>query len=528
MQYSFNNFMLDTELFELRKNDELVRVEPQVLDLIVFLIEKNDRLVSKEELLDCVWTGKVVSESALSSRIKSARKALDDDGAKQEVIKTLHRKGFRFVAHIEVKDKGNDEPVPEPHIERRSSQTTESVDGKISTKPKIAVLAFSNLSDITEQEYFSDGITTDIIARLSKHRWLDVTARNTTFGFKNKSVSYQEISQQLKVDYIVEGSVQRSGDRVRIHANLIDASDNLQKWSARFDRKITDIFELQDEITSKIVARLEPEIGFSERNKVVQKRPVNLQAWDCYHLGIYHFFKFTGEDNLEAQKLLLKSQEQDEHFGEAYSWWAYAVILGMVYWDTKPSKTLLDNALKACNKALALDRQNATFHALKARVLLARKEYSLAIVENETAIDLNPTFAAAYCGLGDSFAYEGRYQEALKYFDQAILLSPNDPQLWAFYTYGSLVQIFSKDFEKAILWSSLASAIPNCQYWANAHAIVAFAHLGRKEELIEAKKILLVECPNFSIGFAREKLFYIKEESQIELYIEGLCIAGFS
>ena len=308
MQYSFNNFMLDTELFELRKNDELVRVEPQVLDLIVFLIEKNDRLVSKEELLDCVWTGKVVSESALSSRIKSARKALDDDGAKQEVIKTLHRKGFRFVAHIEVKDKSNDEPVPEPHIERRSSQTTESVDGKISTKPKIAVLAFSNLSDITEQEYFSDGITTDIIARLSKHRWLDVTARNTTFGFKNKSVSYQEISQQLKVDYIVEGSVQRSGDRVRIHANLIDASDNLQKWSARFDRKITDIFELQDEITSKIVARLEPEIGFSERNKVVQKRPVNLQAWDCYHLGIYHFFKFTGEDNLEAQKLLLKSQ----------------------------------------------------------------------------------------------------------------------------------------------------------------------------------------------------------------------------
>lgn len=526
MQYSFNDFLIDTELFELKKNNELVSIEPQVLDLIIFLIEKNERLVSKEEIYNSIWSGKVVSESALSSRIKSARKTLDDNGSKQEVIKTLHRKGFRFVAKLKCK-----EPVKSSlpqFIERRSSETSVSGCQISTTKPKIAVLVFSNLSNIAEQEYFSDGITTDIIAHLSKHRWLDVTARNTSFGFKNQSIDYQEISKKLNVDYIVEGSIQRSGDRVRIHASLIDARNSLQKWSARFDRKVTDIFELQDEITSMIVAQLEPEIGFSERNKILQKRPKNLQSWDCYHLGIYHFFKFTGEDNLKAQKFLLQSQAQDERFGEAYSWWAYAVILGMVYWDIQPTQKLLDEALNACNKALELDNQNASFHALKARVLLARKEYSLAISANTTAIKLNPTFAAAYCGLGDSFAYEGRYQEALNYFDKAILLSPNDPQLWAFYTYGSLVQIFEKNYEKSVNWASKASAIPNCQYWATAHAIVALAYLEKNNELEEAKQKLQIECPSFSISFAQEKLFYIKDEEQIALYVKGLRKAGFN
>jgi len=526
MQYSFNDFLLDTALFELKKNNELVHIEPQVLELIVFLISNHERLVSKDEIFDTVWSGKVVSESALSSRIKSARKALGDNGTSQHVIKTLHRKGFRFVA--ELKSNEHNDVQSTQFVERRQAQSQTLIPETSinSTKPKIAVLPFLNLSDMPEQEYFSDGMTTDIIALLSKHRWLDVTARNTTFGFKNHSISHQEITQKLNVDYLVEGSVQRSGDRVRIHTSLIDASNNLQKWSARFDRKIADIFELQDEITSMVVARLEPEIGFAERNKILQKRPANLQAWDCYHLGVYHFFKFTGADNIEAQKLLLQSQAQDERFGEAYAWWAYAVILGMVYWNTNPTKELLDDALNACNKALALDSQNATFYALKARVLLARKEYALAILENETAIQLNPTFAAAHCGLGDSLAYEGQYEEALVCFDKAIHLSPNDPQIWAFYTYGALVQIFNKNFEKALEWSTLASSIPNYQYWTTAHNLVALAYLDRKGELVKVKSKLLEECPHFTCEFAKEKLFYLKHQHQIDFYVKGLELAG--
>jgi adenylate cyclase len=526
MRYTFNQYSLDTERFELRKDGILVHVEPQVVELLSLLIKKRDRMVSKEEINEIVWRGRIVSEAALSSRIKMARQVLGDDGRKQAVIRTIHRKGFRFVADVE-------EELTSQSGEIKSSPGETSAGGEGSerkrsgiSKPSVAVLPFSNLSNDADQEYFSDGIGSDIIDRLSKHRWLNVTARNTTFGYKDKTIDMRQLARELEVDYVVEGTVRRAGDRVRVTVALVDPGTGLQVWTDRYDREIDDIFALQDEVTEMIVARLEPEIGLSERNKVIGSRPANLEAWDSYHLGLSHFFKFTGPDNLLAQKMLLQSQQMDSRFGEAYAWWAYATIIGMVYWDTQPTQELLDKALEACNTALSLDRQNATFYALKARVLLARKEYGQAIVENQTAIRLNPTFAAAHCGLGDSLAYEGRYTESVDCFTRAIELSPNDPQLWAFLSYGALALIFQEDFKEALQWADRAMSIPNCQYWATAHKVVACTYLDMKDELEKAKAKLLSQSPKFSLTFAREKLFYLRKQKQVELYIAGLEKAG--
>ncbi len=526
MQYHFNQFVLDTERFELSKADKPLAIEPQVIELIALLIKHRHRLVSKEEINQEIWQGRIVSEASLSSRIKSARQILGDDGHKQQVIRTVHKKGFRFVASVK------ENPI-EGFVERRKTiqptsggRSSSISDNPSHSKPAIAVLPFSNLTNDEEQEYFSDGITTDIIAHLSKHRWLNVTARNTTFGYKGKAVDIVQLGKELKVNYVIEGTVQKAGQRVRVTASLIDANSGIQKWSDRYDRELVDIFELQDQITEMLVARLEPEIGYAEREKIRLCRPANLQAWDCYHLGIYHFFKFTGDDNLQAQRLLQQSIELDNNFGEAHVWWAYAVILGMVYWTTKPSQVLLDRALAACDSALSSDSQNALFHALKARVLLARKEYSRAITENKIAIKLNPTFAAAHCGLGDSLAYEGRYQESIDCFDKAIDLSPNDPQLWAFYTYGALALLFKRDFERALDWLEKASNIPNFQYWTIAHQVVALAYLERSAELNLAKTKLNKLFPEFSCEFAQEKLFYLKDQNQIDFYIDGLRKAG--
>ena len=516
MRYQFNQFVLDTDRFELSDDGKVVHVEPQVVELLALLIENRDRMVSKEEINESVWRGRVVSEAALSSRIKTARKVLGDNGKDQAVIRTIHKKGFRFVAELT----SDDNPASTPEKQRAAEAP------KAHTKPAIAVLPFANLSRDEEQEYLSDGIATDIITHLSKHRWLDVAARNTSFGYKNSTLSSQDIGEKLSVNYIVEGTVQRAGNRIRVSAHLVDAQTGHQKWADRYDRELSDIFSLQDELTGMIVARLEPEIGTAERNKIVLARPANLQAWDSYHLGIYHFFKFTKSDNLEAQRLLLQSQNQDNNFGEPYAWWAYATILGMVYWEIAPTEEMLDRALAACDKALSLDSQNALFYALKARVLLARKEYELAIAENEIAIRLNPTLAAAHCGLGDSLAYEGRYEEAIACFDKAIALSSNDPQLWAFYTYGALALIFQHDYVTSLQWAERASSIPNCQYWTAAHKVVALAHLDRQQELEVAKQKLLRENPNFSCAFAREKLFYLRKQEQVELYISGLQKAG--
>ncbi len=343
MIYKFDNFEIDTAKFELSSGGNPVHAEPQVLALLSLLVEHSERLVSKDEIYENIWKGRYVSDAALSSRIKSARQILGDDGREQKYIQTVHKKGFRFVAHVHSQI-GLAAPV-----EKKSDAQDEHEYDKVE-KPAIAVLPFSNLSNDPEQEYFADGISSDIINHLAKHRWLSVAARNTSFGYKGQNIDIVTLGQQLHLDYVVEGSVQKSGPRVRISVLLIDAKTGHQIWSDRYDRELSDLFTVQDEITEKIVARLEPEIGIAERYKVLVSTPPDLQAWESYHLGIHHFFRFTSDDNLLAQSYLKKSQELDPLFGEAFAWWAYAVTLGMVYWKTEPNQKNLDEALAATNK----------------------------------------------------------------------------------------------------------------------------------------------------------------------------------
>jgi adenylate cyclase len=507
----------------------VIRAEPQVIELLALLVENSQRMVSKDEINDKVWRGRVVSEAALSSRIKLARQLLDDNGSLQRYIRTIHKRGFRFVGEAKVVDA--EPPAPQapaaPQSDRADHGTASAPVGNVVTaRSAVVVLPMVNLSQDPAQDYFADGVTTDITSRLSRYHWLDVIARNTAFGYKGKSFDVRDLRVALAVDYVVEGTVQRSGERLRIGVQLIDARTGHSRWGERYDRALAELFEMQDEITETIVARLEPEIGFAERNRVVHTRPANLQAWDCYHLGTFHFFKFTGLDNREAQRLFLQCQQMDPLLGDAYAWWAYAAVLGMVYWDMPATKSNLDDALQACETALLLDPRNATFHALRARVRLARREYAMAIADNEQALRLNPSLAAAHCGLADSLAYETRYGEAVGHFERAIALSPNDPQIWAFLTYGALALIFKGDFARAVEWTERASDIPNCQYWTAAHKAVALALLGRADEARRATTELLQKMPEFTCAFARDKLFYVKEPQQIELYLDGLRQAG--
>lgn len=516
MQFQFDEFTLDTERLELLRNRAPVHCEPQVIQLLVLLVENHDRVVSRDEINRVIWHGRIVSEATLSSRVKMLRQLMGDSGSTQRFIRTVHKRGFRFVGDLSSALAIISEPsaggpaVPQVPIE----------------KSAVIVLPFSNLSSEPGHEYLADGITTDIITHLAKHRWLNVVARNTAFGFKGAAVNIGDVSEALGVGYAVEGSVQRVSNRVRITVNLIDATTAHSVWTERYDREIVDIFSLQDEITEKIVARLEPEIGYAERSRVMRAHPTNLQAWDCFHMGLYHFYKFTSEDNEKAQSLLRQSYVTDERFANAYAWWAYAVVLGMVYWDTEPCQDLLDQALAACDQALSIDGQNAMFYALRARVFLARGEYGPAIAENNIAIRLNPTLAVAHCALGDSLAYDGRYEESIKCFEKSILLSPNDPQLWAFYTYGALALLFKGDFEESLRWAELARSIPNFQYWTSAHRVVALAYLGRIDEAKITVQLIRDELPDFSLGFVEKKLFYLRDDAQINLYLQGLAMAG--
>jgi TolB-like protein len=246
-------------------------------------------MVSKDEINDKVWRGRVVSEAALSSRIKLARQLLGDDGSVQRYIRTIHKRGFRFVGEAKVVDAAPPAALAPaaPQSDRAGPGNESSPAGNVVTaRAAVAVLPMVNLSQDPAQDYFADGVTTDIISRLSRYHWLDVIARNTAFGYKGKSFDVRDLRAALAVDYVVEGTVQRSGERLRIGVQLIDARTGHSLWGERYDRALADLFEMQDEITETIVAGLEPEIGFAERNRVVHTRPANLQAW-MHHLGTF-------------------------------------------------------------------------------------------------------------------------------------------------------------------------------------------------------------------------------------------------
>lgn len=516
----FGPFELDPGRFELRENGEPVSIEPQVFDLLHFLASNHERTVTRDEIFSRIWGDRIVSDTALSSRIKAARRAVGDDGNAQHTIRTVHGRGFRFVARVDNGEAGGADPAPgEDRLE---------LPPQVRSQPTIAVLPFENLNGDSREDYFVDGISEDIITALSKYRWFAVIARNPAFAFRNSSKSIQAIGQQLGADYIVTGSVRKAGSRVRVAVQLADADARHSIWSERFDREVVDIFDLQDEITEIVVSRLEAELGLSEQKKAERQAKKNLGAWDLYQLGTAEFYKFTRQSNIRCQELLKRSIELDPEFSAAYSRLAYAIVLSMVYFDAAPDSQILDEALAAARRAIELDDQDANGYFTIGRVYLARREYDKAIDALEHALELNPCLAQTYCGLGDSLAYEGRLDEAIEQFEIAIRLSPHDPFRWAFYSYRSLAHLFRGEYEEAASWARKAVQIPNAQYWAKAHLVAALGYLDDEVKQERAVNELKQVKPDFSTGFAEEHLFYLKRPEQKEIYIEGLKKAGIA
>ena len=393
-------------------------------------------------------------------------------------------------------------------------------------KPSIAVLPFTNMSGDPGQEYFSDGITEDIITALACFRSFSVIARNSTFIYKGQAVDVRRMADELRARYVVEGSIRKAGNRVRITAQLIDAASGNHIWAERYDRDLEDIFAVQDEIVETIAGRLGHELDTFERQRAERKPTRNLDAWGFYHLSLSQFYKFSKDGNIEAQRLFRRAIELDPKFGPAYSRLAYSLVLSMVYFDAEPTAETLDEALETAQTAVAIDDKDAWAHLAVGRVHLARCEYDLCIAECDTAIELNPYLAQAHCALGDSLAYMDRLEESIPRFEEAIRLTPHDPWGWGFLSYRSLAHLFMKQHEAAAEWANKAIRFPNCHYSANAHFAAALGHLGRVDDARAAVEKLLRRKPEFSCSFARKKLFYIKSSDQMEHYLDGLRKAG--
>jgi len=269
VRFHFSDYVLDTGRRELRCGDRSIEVEPQVLDLLIYLVRNNDRVITKDDLIDSVWGGRIVSDTTLTSRIYAARRAIGDSGRNQKLIRTIARKGLRFIADLRVQADDDAPQATEPWPDEAPALARPA----LPDRPAIAVLPFSNMSDDPEQEYFSDGISEDIITALSKLRWFFVIARNSSFMYKGKAVHVKQVGEELGVGYVLEGSVRKSGGRLRITAQLNDVANGSHIWAERYDRDVADVFAVQDEITEAIVGAIEPQLYAAENIRIRRKPP---------------------------------------------------------------------------------------------------------------------------------------------------------------------------------------------------------------------------------------------------------------
>jgi len=516
MRFCFENYSLDVDRYELRRSGDLVPVEPQVLDLLLFLIRTRDQIASKDDLIANVWNGRSVSDSTLSSRITIARQAIGDSGEEQRFIRTFPRKGVRFVGDVR-------EELPVPTA-LQAHDVPPSFDPR--DKPSIAVLPFVNLSSDPEQDYFADGLTEDIITALSCWQSFNVIARNSTFQYKNQSPDVREVAAHLGVQYVLEGSVRRSSDRVRISAQLVDGTTGNQVWAGRVDRKISDFFELQDEIAQIIAAKVEPEFARAEQRRAVRKPMNSLDAWELYQRGYASIHELTKEGLLRGQEFFARAIELDPTNSRAYSAMAYSIFVYSFYGFSDTPGIANDKCLEYAKRALALDEGDAQAHEILAVLFIHSDQLEAATAEARRAVQINPNFAHAYVPLGNSLSLIGRPTEGIPYLEKSIQLNPDDPRVHVYIAILAEAHLNNRDYQQAV--ACARKAIERKRDYLHSIVILAsaLAHQGDTQEAA----IALADCVRLRPDFLRAHplLRFYRDPGDKDHILDGLRKAGWN
>ena len=532
VSFVFAGHAIDLRRQELRRAGQIIHVEPQVFDLLVHLVRNRDRVVSKDELLDAIWKGRIVSEAALSSRINAARKAIGDDGDRQVLIKTIHRRGFRFIGTVEERASEPAEParpVDEPReaaVRKVEEQPTPLELAVSSRKPSIAVLPFANLSKEPDSDYFSYGLTEDVIRLLARHRWLDVLSRHSAVAFQGRGTDPREVGAALGIRYLVQGTVVKHGEHVRITADLVSAETGHHLWWEAYDAPLADVLDVQKAMAQQIAAVIEPELARLEREAAVRRPPVNLGAWDCYQRGLWHLWGFTSPGLAEGEAMFRRAIELDAGFARAHGALAYVTLQSLVLRDPDERPALLEDALRCGRTAVALDDQDCMNLCVVGRILCFMHEYGDAIAYLEQAIRVNPSFAQAYFALGFTLIVSGRPGDAIAYLDRAIELSPRDPHLASFHAIRAVAHLSLGELDIAEDFARKATRIPNANHWPFAILVALLGLMARAEEARRAVDGLLERYPGYTVATARSDFFFCGDRDLVERYLDGLRRAG--
>jgi len=390
-------------------------------------------------------------------------------------------------------------------------------------KPSIAVLPFSNLSGDPEQEYFSDGITEDIIAALSRLRWFLVIARNSTFAYKGQSVDIRRIGRELDVSYVLEGSVRKVGNRVRVSVQLVDTRSGAHHWAEKYDNELTDIFKLQDDITASVTAAILPKLVAAESVRSQNRSAEDLSVWDLVMRALSHYGRMTTQESEKAIEIFRQAVQQYPDYGPAHSLLAFALLVsGHVGWI--PESDDYQYAAELANRALELDDQDPWAHLALGYLAFTERQTGASVREYMRALDLNPNFATAHGYLGWALAFDGQSEEAIRYFQQALRMSPHDPLKAFFYSGTGVANYYAHRYDEAVEW--IEKAILERPGFTAAHRILcaSFAQAGKTKQARAAMARLRELQSNVSIAWIKQHVPYT--ERAMPHFLDGMRKAG--
>jgi TolB-like protein len=520
--FEIAGWTVDPTTNRMSSGSDTVKLEPKVMQVLVYLVHRCGQTVTRDELAGAAWAGTVVGDDAVTNAIIKLRKAFGDDTRSSKVIETIPKRGYRLMAKVQ----------RPPAAEHRAAQGIPPADAPANgaeprtAPPTIAVLPFRNLSGDPEQEYFSDGTTEDLTTALSTTGWYQVTAPHSAFSYKGKAIDVRQVGKELGVQYVLEGSVRRMGDKLRVTAQLIETVSGKHIWGNHYDGTLADVFHFQDQITETIVGTVEGMFQRAEGDRVRQKRPESMETYDYLLRGLAHMNKLTPEDTRTALQFFYKAIERDAGYGRAYAYafWCYrreVQLRGMMLSIEEQAEAvrLMEAGLKADKDDPIVLWQAATLKAYFERDF----EGALALLERSLSIDPNSprawnTSALIHCFVGDS-------ETARKHAEHAIRISPRNPTHWVSYTHIAEASLQDMRYQEAA--DAAKKALQFNNYMVPAHLILAAscAHLGRLAEAQAAIKQSLQLNPGLTIGRLTE-FFPIARYKNLGAYLDGLRKAG--
>ena len=401
-----------------------------------------------------------------------------------------------------------------------------AVETGFEARPAIAVLPFDNMSRDEDQEYFADGISEDLITALSLWRLFPVIARNSSFTYKGEKIDVKQVGRELGARYVLEGSVRKAGQRLRITAQLIDAESGAHVWAERFDRELADIFDLQDEITESIVRNIMPEISLAETERASRVPPANLDAWEYLQRGIWHTFRYTREDNEKAKEYFAGALERDPTLALAAAWRAGANLWDVLYGWTETPRESMSEALEHCRRAISLNAQDSLAHSMLAAVLAFSGQAERATESGQRAVELNPSSSVAHFCRAVPLIYLRRNEEALAGIETAIRLSPRDPMMSLYHAVQALAHLMLRQFDKSIACSRRALREQPDNVRALHRLACALAHKGdldaARAAYTEAERVLPAPPLEY---FSGSHPFTHSED--LDFILDGLRMAGW-